>query len=403
MGEAGLSDNNKSIAIMDKIIVSDVITSNDENICKLNDNPDLIDEKTVIDINKPLSSSCKICGLHAIKKRSGRSVLSCFECNQLVHFQCTKLPPYMLFNLSTTSKRFICEICAETPVDSLKNLINDDIKDIGSLTGDTNPVIYDKVQVVNERLETRVNNLCEIVEKYDLPKIADKIQIVYENIGKLNNDFKENITLLSKSKSQFEKDIKDLKEINVNEKNNGDLRFKEQLEDKEKEIKSLKSAETLLRESLQGNEKTINGLKNDKDINLNCINGLNHDNQVLRSQLDKAVSYKTEKENTENEVTILKNENFILNRTVSELQCKCSERENELDKQCQLQQCEIRSKQDLISSLNETNKSLQENLNEALQKRYISPLQSSEIQRRHSVNPTLYYSMTLYAELLMSP
>ena len=66
------------------------------------------------------------------KRRSGRSALCCHECNDLVHFKCTQLPPYMLYKLSTTSKRYICELCAETPESFLLTLTSDDTKDIVS-------------------------------------------------------------------------------------------------------------------------------------------------------------------------------------------------------------------------------------------------------------------------------
>ena len=70
-------------------------------------------------LNNTLGSktACKICSLPATltRKRNTRNVLCCHECSELIHFHCSKLPPYMLYSLSTTNKRYICEVCVDNP------------------------------------------------------------------------------------------------------------------------------------------------------------------------------------------------------------------------------------------------------------------------------------------------
>ena len=113
-----------------------------------------------------------------------------------------------------------------------------------------------------EQLEKKVSELCEVVGKYDTPRVADKIQAVYENIFKINNEFIENITLLGKSRSTFEKSI------NLNEKSSDDRGLKEKADSQASEVLALMASETLLLESLREKDKLVTNLMNDKDKHL---------------------------------------------------------------------------------------------------------------------------------------
>ena len=104
-----------------------------------------------------------------------------------------------------------------------------------------------------------MSELCEVVGKYGIPRVADKIQAVYENIFKINNEFKENITLLGKSRSTLEKSI------NLNEKSSDDRGLKEKADSQASELQALKASETLLLESLREKDKLVTNLMNDKD------------------------------------------------------------------------------------------------------------------------------------------
>ena len=82
--------------------------------------------------NKILNSRCTACGYQATKgKRKNSCVLSCCKCAGLVHFPCSKLPPYMLYNLSNTSKRYTCEVCV---VNFLEETIQDNLKNYDQIT-----------------------------------------------------------------------------------------------------------------------------------------------------------------------------------------------------------------------------------------------------------------------------
>ena len=223
-----------------------------------------------------------------------------------------------------------------------------------------------------EQLEKKVSESCEVVGKYDIPRVADKIQAVYENIFKINNEFKENTTLLGKSKSTLENSI------NLNEKSSYDRGLKEKADSQASELQALKASETLLLESLREKDKLVTNLMNDKDKHLKSINELNSDNQSLRSQSGRYANIESERLSLENMVAGLKDENKRLNAVLSDLKSSCSSRENNLDLQCQKQQTEIRSKQDIINVMDAAMNKLQENLSEAL-KRDSAPLPSVSV------------------------
>ena len=71
----------------------------------------------------------------------------------------------MLYKLNTTSKRYICELCAGTPASFLLTLTSDDTKDIVSNAcrmpaKPKNP--SEEQEGRYEQLEKKVNELCEV-------------------------------------------------------------------------------------------------------------------------------------------------------------------------------------------------------------------------------------------------
>ena len=69
--------------------------------------------------NTGILSKCGSCDLPASKKR--KDVLYCHKCNGLVHFNCSRLPIYMLFSYSTSSKKYVCEDCSIPTEDFLED------------------------------------------------------------------------------------------------------------------------------------------------------------------------------------------------------------------------------------------------------------------------------------------
>ena len=172
------------------------------------------------------------------------------------------------------------------------------------------------------------------MEKYDLPKIADVVQNVYEGMSKLTNDYKESIGVLRKTTSSLEK-------VHVpNIQSAEEVKLVEKLDLYVDEIKALMSAERLLHDSINEKDKSIASLMNEKERHINSINDMNTKCQLLQSQVDR----------------------YEDNSTIYKPQTSDSERELQLENQCQAQQTQIRVKQDLINTLSETNAKLQQNI-----------------------------------------
>ena len=181
-------------------------------------------------------------------------------------------------------------------------------------------------------------------------------------MNKINNDFKENIALLVKSKSSPEKNVasnlKTIEDSGLSEKINKHL----------SEINTLKAAETLLRDALDEKDNAIRTLMNEKDRHLNSINDLHLMNQGFTSQLNRCRNIVSDKVSLEKTAMDQKNEITRLNAGLSDINMKGSWRENYLDSQCHSYQMELRGKQDFINHLNETNKKLHEYFSDALKR-----------------------------------
>ena len=126
-------DNNKADELIisdDTILISSVINNDNDNT-QQNCNITLDDLSKILEkqIDNVVCNVCKFPATYT-KRRNTRSALCCHECNMLVHFQCSKLPAYMLYQLNTTDKRYICEKCTATPGFFLQTLIGDDIRNI---------------------------------------------------------------------------------------------------------------------------------------------------------------------------------------------------------------------------------------------------------------------------------
>ena len=272
----------------------------------------------------------------------------------------------MLYKFTASAKRYVCERCAATPENFLTNLIADDLGSIITKMGNETPPNLEtpsKTGTTDDkfrRLESKVSDLCDIVEKYDIPRVADTIQAVFENFNKLNKDLKENIAILGKSRAALEKHVVE------NQNSNEDLDRKEKLDRQESEIKALKAAEILLLESVREKDKLISKLSNDKEKHIKSINDSYTTNQSLQTQVDRYKDWESERELLENTIVTLKDEIERSQSQISSMRESCSKRENDLDRQCQTLQTENRAKQDIINHLTDTNNNLQGNLVVAL-------------------------------------
>ena len=235
-----------------------------------------------------------------------------------------------------------------------------------------------------ECMELKIDKLTEIIEKYDIPSVADKAQKANENFNVFNNSCKEYITRLNKAMQVLDKSITNNENIShKSECPDTEQKFKE----RGKEINALRSSELLLLTLIKEKDNSISELRSSKDKNIKTINENNSSIQLLRQQVDK---YKDMEMKLNEQHRVIDR----LNDTVSDPQSKSSERELLLDKQCVTQQHDIRSKQELINILSsqlkeehDARKTLEGNLSASLLRS--STFKQVQAENSEAVRPTL--------------
>ena len=210
-------------------------TANHDTVENSSDNLTNFDRTNNVDSN---FKRCRICSYEATltKKKNSRIVLSCHVCNELVHFHCSKLPIYILYTLSTTSKRYVCEICADPPENFLQNIIMDNIVGLGTNGNDFLPTNAHTPDVAATdtnhgrltMLEEKIDKLSEIIEKYNIPRVADSVQNAHNSFNILNNNCKEFNGRLNKAIEVFQQGTKGSADCPNHDKIN------EKLDEKEK-------------------------------------------------------------------------------------------------------------------------------------------------------------------------
>ena len=107
--------------------------------------------------------ACGSCKREAIK---GRGTLKCSNCTRLVHFECTRLPPYMIFTLTSSKKQYICEECASPSEAFLRSILD------GSIVGtnsDATPVVSAAYTETDLTICSKIEEIYSYIDKYDLP------------------------------------------------------------------------------------------------------------------------------------------------------------------------------------------------------------------------------------------
>ena len=191
----------------------------------------ILDAKSTTNDNlssKVTPSVCKICGNNATlaKKKNERNVLACHECGHLVHFHCTRAPSYILYTYSTTGKRFICETCVKLP-DAYSQSTS-----TTTVTPNITTPVTDDARM--DKIEGKVDLIMDLLQKYNIPSIADVVQTAMERIEKLPQQQPE---------------------IVVN--NASDQKWEKKVEVLEEEVRALHSSERLLLDSIREKDSEI--------------------------------------------------------------------------------------------------------------------------------------------------
>ena len=151
--------------------------------------------------NSEVASRCPICQNDAVKKKN--TVLKCSTCSNLVHFPCSNLPAYMLYSLSSSQKKYVCEVCTATPEPFLTSIVTDicnstEVKNNLVAPLPVPPVIDNRYDI----MENKMNSLSVILEKFDLQSLA-------ENLNQLGNKLEttsNNVVASMKEVKQLKKE-----------------------------------------------------------------------------------------------------------------------------------------------------------------------------------------------------
>ena len=151
------------------------------------ENTSIDGDVSVLNNSKKKSSIETLCGGCDREATKGRGSLKSTNCTKRIHFECTNLPPYMIFTLSSTKRQYTCEKCAEPPEDFLRSIINRNIVA-------TNHVLTHDNKTQENSLESKITEIHEYIEKYDLHNIAHQIQEALNKMYTVNNKIMENVS-----------------------------------------------------------------------------------------------------------------------------------------------------------------------------------------------------------------
>ena len=172
---------------------------------------------------------CSICKNKATKKQK---TLSCHNCGGLVHFQCSSLPPYMVYTLSTSTKRFVCEKCVDIPENFMEKKRTDHIN--------ANTERQDNIQI--------------LLEKYDFQNIAENLLQLCNKMEATSRQMNENIGSMRKQQ-KCKEEVDKSSELD----NHG---HNDQIEQTQKECASYKHSYELLSDEINGKYAEIKSLEN---------------------------------------------------------------------------------------------------------------------------------------------
>ena len=180
----------------------------------------------------------------------GKGTLKCANCSKFTHYECTRLPPYIIYTFTSSKRQYICELCAGVPEDFLRSIIDRSI--IG--TTESTPVLSNLNATFNETIELKVNDIHDYNEKYDLRNII-------QNLTSINNLITENLSKLEKNSMNRETSNteKEIKTVIMDEE------LKARLDESLSETRSLKAAEKLLMETIAEKGKKIDSLYEEKE------------------------------------------------------------------------------------------------------------------------------------------
>ncbi len=208
-------------------------------------------------------SLCPICEKEAIKKKN---VLKCSTCTHLIHFTCTNLPPYMLHSLSSSNKKYTCEICAATPETFLTSIV---IGICGASGTSESTGADNRIEV----LEHKVNSIVVALEKFDIQTVAENLNALGNKMEQANNNLTGNVRAIQKMKVEQEVSSSEVKTSNVERQTSDDLQqLRNELETAKKELSASQSSNDLLMKTVTERDKLVVTLREKWEKNVQKLN-----------------------------------------------------------------------------------------------------------------------------------
>ena len=311
---------------------------------------------------------CPICHAEAIKRKNAVDVLKCGTCNNFVHFACTNLPPYVLFSLSSTNKKYTCEVCTETPEPFLTNIINNVC--VASSASQHSPIVDNRIDI----LENKVNNIMVALDKFDLQTLTDNLNTLGTKMETTNNNLTGNVRAIQQlKKEQGESEpcqtkSNEVKPCNCEGHSLDQLeQLRNELEFTKKELAASRSSNELLMGSVTERDQSLTNLRekyektiqklNERDRRLTVIEG---ENKQLMEANTTASNERTERSDEWSlKVQILSQERDQYLQKLEETQDKFIDVRTKLDTNFQVNT----TLREQVQQLVELNKSLQATIN----------------------------------------
>ncbi len=309
-------------------------------------------------------SSCPVCHVEAVKKKNALDVLKCGTCNNFVHFACTNLPPYMLYSLSSSNKKYTCEGCAETPEPFLTSIVT---KICNASEISKSPTSDNRIDI----LEHKVSSIMVSLEKFDLQTLTDNLNTLGTKMETTNNNMTGNVRAIQQLKKDQAASVTDVKPCNGERHISGELeQLRMDLEVLKKDLAASHSSNELLIASVTERDKALASLRDKFDKNVLKLNEQNRrltlmdaENNQLKDANMMALNEKAEKSGRSEEwsfkVQTLSRERDQYFQKLEETQNKFLEVRHKLDTTLEVNV----ALKEQIKELVELNKTLQLSIN----------------------------------------
>ncbi|XP_071177865.1 uncharacterized protein [Mytilus edulis] len=183
--------------------VISINTDNNNNTAPLKQHDDLQSQQTELKRVFQLAKTCCIC-----HTQDDSSMITCNSCNKWIHYSCTNLPPYILFTLSSTQRKYTCRKCVVIPEDFIQKLENNKNASTTNASCQTSidnqpdgSYLDSVASRFQESLVTSINTL-----NRDLPNRESDLTATIEKVNNIEQILKEKlatiITMLSHSNKE---------------------------------------------------------------------------------------------------------------------------------------------------------------------------------------------------------